>query len=252
MKSLIFLLLGLTLLVNLNPSESTGSGRLLSDWIDLHLQLVRAEPEMAQVACSRHFAYVSTGFYEAVTPTRQPGEKSGLPQPPSPLLPDISGNAAYAAMLHYFYGFNKKAALIDSFENARLRKLAAGQPERQVKASVDFGKAVAKAIIARAENDRSDWARAAKRSENGGPSGLAAAAADFGDASPGTGNAGGPGQWAPVLAQEISEKDLPLLQSAKIFAQTAVGRYQASLRETNRENGLRVRVSIDGHLQVIP
>ena len=110
MKQWIFLLFILPFFVNLNDSESAGSGRLLSGWIGLHLQLIQANPEVRYDASSRHFSYISKGFYEAVAPAA-PGQHppAGSPLPPSALLPDVSGNAAYAAMLRYFYGFNKNA-----------------------------------------------------------------------------------------------------------------------------------------------
>ena len=153
------------------PAKDTSSGKLLSDWISVHLKLVRTTQGVAHVAYSRHFSYTAIACYEsAIIGDKKyrslAGQLQGLNSLPlftSPTQgePAASANAAYAVMLRHFYGKNSNAYLIDSTEAANIAWLQqCGVTKDALSASSEFGKSVALAIIQWSETDGSEKADA--------------------------------------------------------------------------------------------
>ena len=152
--------------ISLAQSEDR-SGRLLSDWIKVHLQLVRTTKDVPHVGYSRHFSYTSTAFYESIVPGQKEyrslsGQLNGLASLPAYTSPAsfnaaASGNAAYASMLRFIYGKNQNASIIDSMENVinqQLRK--AGIANESIAASASYGKTICQSMIAWCEKDGYD------------------------------------------------------------------------------------------------
>lgn len=140
------------------------SGKLLADWISVHLKLVQTTKGVSHVAYSRHFAYTSIAFYESVVANSSKyrslaGQLQGLEK-----LPTVNGtvaraataNAAYAEMLRYFYNNNPNVGIIDSAEAANNDVFyKAGITKGLVAASSNLGKSLAGKISQWCESDGS-------------------------------------------------------------------------------------------------
>lgn len=138
-------------------------GKLLSDWITLHLKLVRLTKGLSQGQLNRHFVYTGVAFYEAVVPgdshylslRNQLQDLVNLPTAPAgkKMCREASGNAAIASMLRNFYAADPaNISRIDSLENRYLNEFSAnGFTKDQIKTGVDFGASVAAGIL--------DWAK---------------------------------------------------------------------------------------------
>jgi len=148
------------------------SGKILSDWISVHLQLVRTTKSVPHVAYSRHFAHTAIAFYEAVNAQSKMyksvgGQLQGLEPLPvyggaTKYEPLAAANAVYAEMTRYFYSKNSNANIIDSTEQAnRALLIQRGISEASVNASAAHGKAISKSIIRWMESDHSEQADAA-------------------------------------------------------------------------------------------
>ena len=149
---------------DLSPLHNQKSG-LVSDWITLHLQVIKSTSGVTHVAYSRHFAYTGVAVYEAlVNGDRQYSSIAGslnggiqLPQPPQgkPLYWPASANAAMAEMLRFFYPAKpENVQRIDSLEAAWLAKYKQEtNPAAELDAAVQFGKQVAAAVIEWSKQD---------------------------------------------------------------------------------------------------
>ncbi len=153
------------------PPGPPADGALVSDWVTLHLRLIRNTRGVQHIVYGRHFAYTGIALYEAVAPATAPyrslaGRLNGLTS--LPVAPDgkklhveVSANAALAQMMRSFYGSNPAhVALIDSLETALRQSFRpVGNPDRQAE-SAAYGKQVAEAVVAWANADGSDQADA--------------------------------------------------------------------------------------------
>ncbi|MEX6689553.1 vanadium-dependent haloperoxidase [Danxiaibacter flavus] len=141
------------------PQNAKGTGKLLTDWIAVHLRLIKNTTGLSHVAYSRHFAYTSIAFYESLVPG-SPGHQSiagrlqnlnNLPAPQTTQLCWIAaGNSAYASLMRFFYSGNKiNLPIIDSLEAAENEQLVniARYSQAAVTAGNEFGNNLAQAII---------------------------------------------------------------------------------------------------------
>jgi len=147
------------------PAPEKSSGKLLADWIALHLKLVRNTKGLSQGALNRHFVYSSVAFYQAVSPgdsrcvslENQLQDLANLPTAPAEkdACWAAGGNASIAAMLRIFYSGNPaNISRIDSLENYYREVFGkSGFTKEQIKTGSDFGASVAAAIQEWAKND---------------------------------------------------------------------------------------------------
>jgi len=163
----LILAIAVFVLCNFLPIEKQENGKLLADWIKLHLRLVRTSNGVAHVAFSRHFSYTAIAFYESVVSGNANHRSLGTQLQNLPTLPAFNkkekymavagSNSAYAAMLRYFYSKNTNAQLIDSLEKVNKESFkASGYDDQSIRASEDYGKLIAQHIIAWAEKDGAD------------------------------------------------------------------------------------------------
>ncbi|HYC85460.1 MAG TPA: vanadium-dependent haloperoxidase, partial [Chryseosolibacter sp.] len=150
-------------LKNVPPPDS----RLLSDWIALHLKLVRNTKGLSQGALFRHFSYSSIAFYESIVQSdvrfvSTSGQLQGLG-----LLPQLrankntswqaSANAAIATMLKAFYGANpvnlEMIALMEKSNNEMLAKV--GFSNASISTAGKHGVSVANEILEWSKQDGS-------------------------------------------------------------------------------------------------
>jgi hypothetical protein len=136
-------------------AEARGSGNLLSDWISVHLRLIRTTSDVAHVAYSRHFAYTSIAFYESGIHSNgkyrsianQLQGLGNMPASSANTMPEVAANAAYAEMLRYFYKDNSNVSIIDSTERANNNAFTKSRiSKNEITSSVYFGREVAKTI----------------------------------------------------------------------------------------------------------
>src|SRR5687767_10765384 len=141
------------------PGQVKNDSRLITDWIGLHLRVIRNTTGVTHIAFSRHFAYTGVALYESLV--------KGAPQYRSVAsrlngnvsIPALSkgnsifhpaaANAAIAGMLRFFYSAKpENIASIDSLEQVYFEKFAGGVNKNiDLASSVDYGKQVAAAII---------------------------------------------------------------------------------------------------------
>lgn len=164
MKNKILPILWLTLAGYAGYPQSPNEDQLVSDWLYLQQQLIRATKGVPHVAYSRHFAYTSIAVYEAMVNGNSeyqtlagqlPGLNS-LPKPPksNKYCWSCSGNAAFAMMFKTFYEKNSKTYLIDSLESVCLSRFQQnGYSKDAVDQSVAYGKSIAQAVLSWAGND---------------------------------------------------------------------------------------------------
>jgi hypothetical protein len=140
------------------------SGNVLTDWMDLHCKLVRQVKGVPHVGYSRHFAYAAIAAYESIVAGEskyvslagQLSQLSGLPSAPGKKFSkELSLNACYASMLRKLYfSCTTCIPVIDSMELA-INKRFAEKGNAIAETSKEYGKAVASAIFAWAEQDGS-------------------------------------------------------------------------------------------------
>jgi len=147
------------------PGTVKNDSHLLTDWIGLHLQVIRNTTGITHIAYSRHFAYTGVALYESLA-DGFPQYKSiasrlngNVQMPVSPkgnsIFHPAAANAAIADMLRFFYSA-KPANLqsIDSLEQAYHAKFVAGaNNNNNLDASVAFGKQVAATVIEWSKQD---------------------------------------------------------------------------------------------------
>ena len=129
--------------------SKNGSPILLTQWMDLQSRLVRHSSGIPHVAYSRHFCYTAIAAYESTVHAKNEyrslaGQLTGLDQLPSPPTNELcwpaSLNAAYAAMLRYFYAsFSSCTAAIDSMEQSQEQLQLRLSDKETVKKSKDYG-----------------------------------------------------------------------------------------------------------------
>lgn len=140
---------------------------VLSQWLDLHCQVVKRATNIAHVAFARHFAYTAIAVYEACRHA-EPSYRSIAPNLPG--LSNMPGYTAsdklhwpavlthtYAQMLRHFYlPFEKCQQLVDSLEKEMLSNFrASGIADDVLIKSSGYAKGVAQQIIAWADKDMS-------------------------------------------------------------------------------------------------
>lgn len=143
--------------------ESQGGGQLLAGWIDVQLFAIRnAKIPSPQI---RQSAYSAIALYEAVVAGDKhyrslAGQLNGLgalPVPPGKrnICWEASASGAVAAMFRFFYiGNASTTQKIDSMEMACSLQLSkAGYSEASVKSGLEYGRAVAQAIIEWSKTD---------------------------------------------------------------------------------------------------
>lgn len=140
------------------------SGKLLSDWISVHLKLIRTTKSLSQGAIFRHFGYTSVGLYESLVNGDKSyvtlaGQLQGL-EPLPAITSDkkvcwqASANAVMASMLRSFYSASTSAQKIDSLEKHYQNVFERnGFSSESIKAGADYGATVASHILAWAKED---------------------------------------------------------------------------------------------------
>jgi hypothetical protein len=148
--------------------ETPGSSVLLGDWITVHLKTMKSWRIPMQHF--RQLAYTGIAFYESLVPGDKnyrplAGQLNGFrPALPLPATTGVcweaSGNAAFAAMMRFFYPQDPMAsARFDSLESAwKARLIREGHSESSVRAGADYGSAVARAVIEWSQSDGADKA----------------------------------------------------------------------------------------------
>jgi len=143
---------------------------LITDWIDLHLQVVKTTTGVSHIAYSRHFSYTGVALYEALVNGDShyksiAGQLNGtisIPVAPQgkPLYWPASANAAVAEMLRFFYAANPvNLQRIDSLEDVYNAKYSVEvKNEVELQKAVTFGKQIATAVIEWSKLDGADGA----------------------------------------------------------------------------------------------
>jgi hypothetical protein len=142
------------------------SGKLLSDWIGVHLKLIRTTKGLSQGAIFRHLGYMSVGLYESIVQGDQRYQSlAGQLQELKPIPANTadkktcwqaSANAAMASMLRGFYGASTSFQKIDSLEKhyQHVFQTQGFSPEN-IKAGADVGTSVASHVLTWAKEDGS-------------------------------------------------------------------------------------------------
>ncbi|ULQ53215.1 vanadium-dependent haloperoxidase [Flavihumibacter fluvii] len=138
---------------------SKQSAQLIIDWNNIHFRVIKSTTSVGHIAYARHFAYTGIALYESLV-NGDPRKRSILSSLNGTIvLPTVqngnhlffpaAANAAMANMLRYFY--TSKASnigVIDSLEQAYKTKYdAEAKNNFDINASVQYGKAIAAAII---------------------------------------------------------------------------------------------------------
>lgn len=144
---------------------SKHSSQLIIDWNNVHFRLIKNTTSVGHIAYSRHFAYTGIALYESLV-NGDHKQKSivsllngtvTLPilQNGNYLFFPAAANAAMAEMLRYFYiGKTSSTGIIDSLELSYKTKYDEETSNHfDMNASVQYGKAIAAAIINWASQD---------------------------------------------------------------------------------------------------
>ena len=152
------------------PGSVKNDSRLITDWIGLHLQVIRNTSGVTHIAYSRHFAYTGVALYESLVGGYPQYESiasrlnGNVPMPVSfkgsSIFYPAAANAAIAGMLRFFYAAKpENTASIDSLEQVYFDKFdAAVNKNFNMDASVAYGRQVAAAVIAWSKEDGADHA----------------------------------------------------------------------------------------------
>ena len=146
--------------------NSPGSSKLLSDWIGLHLTMVRNTKGITQGQVFRNFMLSSISLYESIVAgdktyrslAGQMQEFTGLPAAPPTknFCWEASASAALASILKTFYTDPAQQARVDSMENAKTSAFVSqGYSRKQVDDAYAYGKSVAEAVVAWSKTDGS-------------------------------------------------------------------------------------------------
>jgi hypothetical protein len=174
MKKVIFLAIAVSGLIFPVIAQKTiqsknESHTVLTQWMVLQSRLVRNSSGIPHVAYSRHFCYTAIAAYESIVRGKNEyrslaGQLTGLDQLTSPPKGEVywpaSLNAAYAAMLRYFYApFASCAAVIDSMQQSQEQLQLRYSDKETVKKSEEYGEQIAAAVIEWSKTDGSDNTR---------------------------------------------------------------------------------------------
>ncbi|HLO79601.1 MAG TPA: vanadium-dependent haloperoxidase [Chitinophagaceae bacterium] len=141
------------------------SSKLITDWIGVHIRLIKNTTGVTHPAFSRHFSYTGVALYESLAGgdrnlrSLAPALNGTVQLPLAPASNHIfhpaSANAAIAQMLRYFYAAKLvNTQLIDSLEAAYQHTYEAEVRENfNIEASVDYGKEIANAVIEWSKQD---------------------------------------------------------------------------------------------------
>ena len=141
------------------------SSKILTDWTDVHIRLIKNTTGVTHPAFSRHFSYTGIALYEALVPGDKKKKSIAsslngsiqIPAPPNTnqVYFAAAANAAMANMLRYFYGAKElNLLLIDSLETAYKNQYKADVKSKfDLEASATYGKAVATAVIEWSKQD---------------------------------------------------------------------------------------------------
>jgi hypothetical protein len=173
MKKILLFLLAVTIFScqkedNLNNYKtlSDHNSKLVTDWITLHLKIIKNTTGVTHVAYARHFAYAGVALYEAL----EKGDNqyssiatllNGLVQMPSApvskkLYYPAAANAAIAEMLRFFYASkNANIVSIDSLEQVYENKYNLEEKQTDVAGAVQYGRQIASAVIEWSKQDGS-------------------------------------------------------------------------------------------------
>ncbi|HKH62571.1 MAG TPA: vanadium-dependent haloperoxidase [Flavitalea sp.] len=144
-----------------------GSGKLLSDYIALHLRLVRDTKGLSQGQLFRQFTYISIAVYESIVNGDNRYISLGGQLQELDALPKLnvdkntcweaSANATMAAMLKTFYSTNARASqMIDSLKNSyELMFFKQGYTKDHIQKVSGYGESVAQNILNWSKNDGS-------------------------------------------------------------------------------------------------
>jgi hypothetical protein len=163
---LIFLVFTVQKKTEAQKTTRAKSHATLTQWMDLHSNLVREAKNIPHVAYSRHFAYTAIAAYESIVHNHPrfrtlKGQLEGLQHitGPSGKTNDASSlNAAYAFMMKFFYGrFGNCQASIDSLELLIEKNISKQHIDATViDNSRSHGRSVAASVIEWASKDGSD------------------------------------------------------------------------------------------------
>jgi hypothetical protein len=161
-KILVFLLTSVAIIScqkdHENPVKQTDS-KLITDWIGLHLTLIKNTTGVTHIAYSRHFAYTGIALYEALvnvdprfkTVANSLNGNISLPVATNKqvIFYPAAANAALAEMLRFFYSAKEANVFsIDSLEQVESGRFTGDMiRNRDIPASIDYGRKIAQAII---------------------------------------------------------------------------------------------------------
>lgn len=147
------------------PGYIKNDSRLITDWIGLHLQVIRNTTGVTHIAYSRHFAYTGVALYESQVKGAQQYKSiasrlnGNVSMPALPkgnvVFHPAAANAAIAGMLRFFYNARpENIASIDSLEQIYYEKFTGAVHKNfDMGASVDYGKQVAATVIEWSKKD---------------------------------------------------------------------------------------------------
>ena len=164
-----FLFLGLVL--SFKPVVSVAQGdsksenaKMLSDWIGLHLSLIRSTKGISQGQVTKQFLLSGIAFYECVasgnskyrTLSGQLNQFDNIPKPSAATRHwSVIANSSYAAMLNKFFGGDLRSiGKIDSLEAVWNLKYI-GRDNEGLTSSKSFGKKVAEFVLVWGSTDGS-------------------------------------------------------------------------------------------------
>ena len=148
-----------------SPSKKITS-TILTEWMDLHCQLVRKASGIPHVSYSRQFSYTAVAVYESIA-GNYPSNRSlakqlnGLTPAPARSKGEydqqLCVNAVYSEMLRAFYSpFDGCKATIDSMERVQAQRISnSGVNKKVLESSTAFGKAIASHILQWSNGDGS-------------------------------------------------------------------------------------------------
>lgn len=150
------------------PGQGKNDSRLITDWIGLHLQVIRNTTGVTHIAYSRHFSYTGVALYESLVKGAPHYKSIASRLNGNVTMPTLSkgnsifhpaaANAAIASMLRFFYSAKpENIASIDSLEGAYFSRFADGihnnNSNIDLAASVNYGKQVASVVIEWSKQD---------------------------------------------------------------------------------------------------
>ncbi|MEO6132621.1 MAG: vanadium-dependent haloperoxidase [Saprospiraceae bacterium] len=150
----------------LTQAPSLQSGKITTDWTGMYLQVEKDLKGFRPAPTSRSIGYIHMGAFETVVPAMEHYRSlsSVFPDFQPPVLRyeinkinwPIALNAYYGRTHRFFlYGANESQInSMNQFEALELVELSKNVPEGIVETSIEWGQAVANAIIAYSETDR--------------------------------------------------------------------------------------------------